>query len=154
MSHRSPRLPPCEVCSRDSAAVTIGLGGHNSGAPWHFHNSAFVEVFHGTKHFSFLPPGDVAIAEIEKVMKFNASMSQVHWLLEEKASLEKEGFLKNMQECVVKEGEILYFPDNWHHGVVNLGPYTAFVSSFINTDLVKKSAPERARQNWPKLIPP
>ncbi|CAK9025687.1 unnamed protein product [Durusdinium trenchii] len=149
-------LPPCEVCSRDSAAVTIGLGGMYSGAPWHFHNSAFVEVFHGAKHFSFLPPSDKkAIDEIEKVMQFNASMSQIHWYLEQKPLLEERHLLKNMLECVVHPGEILYFPDNWHHGVVNLGNYTAFVSSFINTDLAKKSrAPERPRHDWPKLLPP
>ena len=144
-------LPPCEVCSREAAAVTIGLGGRFSGAPWHFHNAAFVEVFKGLKHFSFLPPNDPAIKEIEKFMQFNASMSQYHWHLEESEALREQGLLKNLQECLIRPGEILYFPDNWHHGVVNLADYTAFVSSFINKDLARK-APERTK--WPKLPPP
>ena len=149
-------LPPCEVCSHDAAAVTIGLGGKYSGAPWHFHNSAFVEVFKGAKHFAFLPPGDPVTEEIEKVMQFNASMSQFHWHLEQRPLLENEGRLRNMQECVIHPGEILYFPDNWHHGVVNLGEYTAFVSSFINRDLLKdksvKTAKPRSSENALKLL--
>lgn len=145
-------LPPCEVCSKDSSAVTISLGGRFSGAPWHFHNAAFVEVFEGAKHFTFLPPNDPAIAEIEKVMQFNASMSQYHWHLEEKTALSEAGLLKNLQECLIRPGEILYFPDNWHHGVVNVGDYTAFVSSFINKDLARK-APEVGNK-WPKLPAP
>lgn len=151
-------LPPCEVCSHDAAAVTIGLGGKYSGAPWHFHNSAFVEVFDGAKYFAFLPPGDPVIEEIEKVMQFNASMSQFHWHLEERPILENKGRLRNMQECVINPGEILYFPDNWHHGVINLGEYTAFVSSFINKDLAKdKSVKTRrpgATNNFLKLLLP
>eukprot|EP00438_Fugacium_kawagutii_P007800 Skav236035 [mRNA] locus=scaffold1509:130111:131130:+ [translate_table: standard] len=159
-------LPPCEVCSHDAAAVTIGLGGKYSGAPWHFHNTAFVEVFDGAKHFAFLPPGDPVIEEVEKVMQFNASMSQFHWYLEERPLLESSGRLANMQECVINPGEILYFPDNWHHGVINLGDYTAFVSSFINKDLVKHSSPSSpsrqstktevasSRTNVLKLLPP
>ena len=38
------KLPPCQVCTAAAAAITIGLGGLFSGAPWHFHNAAFVEA--------------------------------------------------------------------------------------------------------------
>ena len=51
--------------------------------------------------------------------------------------MEGSGQLQNLRECLVKSGELLYFPDSWHHGVVNFGEYTAFVSSFINKDLLK-----------------
>lgn len=127
------KIPPCVACSRKSVAITIGLGGEHSGAPWHFHNAAFVEVFHGAKHFAMLPPGDLAIQDIDEVMQFDASLSQYHWHLEERPRLEQMGKLAALQECTVRPGELLYFPDGWHHGVVNFGPYTAFVSSFINT---------------------
>ena len=137
----SYNLPPCQVCTQAAAAITIGLGGSFSGAPWHFHNAAFVEVFHGSKHFVFLPPGDPAIEEIETDMQFNASMSQYHWHLERRPEMEASGQLQNLQECLIHSGELLYFPDSWHHGVVNFGKYTAFVSSFINRDLLKQAAP-------------
>ena len=141
----SYKLPPCQVCTPAAAAITIGLGGSFSGAPWHFHNAAFVEVFHGSKHFAFLPPGDPAIEDIETDMQFNASMSQYHWHLERRPDMEVSGQLRNLQECLIQSGELLYFPDGWHHGVVNFGKYTAFVSSFINRDLLKQAAPTTLR---------
>ncbi|CAE8724230.1 unnamed protein product [Polarella glacialis] len=179
-------LPPCAACLPRAAAITIGLGGHHSGAPWHFHNAAFVEVFHGEKYFVMLPPEDPVIPDIDAAM---VNLSQYHWDLEARPLLEvgrlkqlqEKGFclsypvddwltkskeyvqhrremhemdlskskdsaatytrvdmldsIAHAQECIVKPGELLYFPDNWLHGVVNLGHYTAFVSSFINRDL-------------------
>jgi hypothetical protein len=122
-------LPPCgAACARERVAVTIGLGGLHSGAPWHMHGSAFVEVLHGSKHFAFLPPGDAAIEGIDAAI---AGLSQVHWHWEERPRLEAAGRLAALQECALQPGELLYFPPSWHHGVVNLDPYTAFVSTFL-----------------------
>merc|ERR1712070_127894 len=40
--------PPCgRACARSEVAITIGLGGLHSGAPWHFRDATFVEVIHG-----------------------------------------------------------------------------------------------------------
>lgn len=33
-------------------------------------------------------------------------------------------------ECIVHEGEIIYFPNLWHHATINLEKYTVFVSCF------------------------
>ena len=122
-------LPPCGLaCLRERVAVTIGLGGLHSGAPWHMHGAAFVEVIHGSKHFAFLPPEDAAINDIDAAIK---GLSQVHWHWEERPRLEAEGRLAALQECTLLPGEILFFPPHWHHGVVNLDAYTAFVSTFL-----------------------
>lgn len=37
---------------------------------------------------------------------------------------------KKPWECTVREGEMIYFPDRWHHATINLEKYTVFVSSF------------------------
>lgn len=37
---------------------------------------------------------------------------------------------KKPWECTINAGEMLYFPDQWHHATINLSPYTVFVSSF------------------------
>jgi hypothetical protein len=37
---------------------------------------------------------------------------------------------KKPWECTVSRGEMIYFPDHWHHATVNLEKYTVFVSSF------------------------
>ena len=41
-----------------------------------------------------------------------------------------------LEECIIVPGEVLYFPSNWWHAVVNVGE-TVFVSSF------EKSSPAR-----------
>ena len=33
-------------------------------------------------------------------------------------------------ECTMNEGEMIYFPDQWHHATINLEKYTVLVSSF------------------------
>ena len=37
---------------------------------------------------------------------------------------------KKPWECTINEGEMIYFPDQWHHATINLEKYTVFVSSF------------------------
>lgn len=120
--------PPCFVCDGSRVAVTIGLGGLHSGAPWHFHDGAFVEVLHGRKHFALLPPSAEVMANISEQIK---GLSMFHWHLEERPALERAGLLGDLRECALQPGELLYSPDGWHHGVVNLDHYTAFVSSFL-----------------------
>eukprot|EP00927_Polykrikos_kofoidii_P044144 TRINITY_DN38195_c0_g1_i1.p1 TRINITY_DN38195_c0_g1~~TRINITY_DN38195_c0_g1_i1.p1 ORF type:complete len:305 (+),score=41.13 TRINITY_DN38195_c0_g1_i1:138-1052(+) len=121
-------MPPCKMCTKENVAITIGLGGLHSGAPWHFHNAGFVEVLHGSKHFALLPPDDPAIPIIDEAIR---NISQFHWHLEERQRMESNGQLTAMQECTLHPGEILYFPPKWHHGVVNMDRHTAFVSSFL-----------------------
>lgn len=39
---------------------------------------------------------------------------------------------KKPWECTIHEGEMIYFPDGWHHATINLETYTVFVSSFTS----------------------
>ena len=87
--------PPCSTCHGDGAAITIGIGGLHSGAPWHFHNGAFVEVLHGAKHFVLLPPGDEVIPDINRDIQ---DISQFHWHWEQRPPLEEAGRLARMQD--------------------------------------------------------
>lgn len=125
-------LPPCSACTVDRDLIFIGLGGLHTGAPWHLHGAAFVEVLHGKKHFAFVPPQDPARDLIDRAIE---NSSQLFWYLEDRPELERQGFLHNLQECTLQAGELLYFPSFWHHGVLNLDPYTAFVSIFLTNEL-------------------
>ena len=98
-----------------------------------------MEVLHGGKHFAFLPPGDGAIGDIDAMIK---DLSQVHWHWEERPRLEREGRLAALQECSLQPGEVLFFPPFWHHGVVNLVPYTAFVSTFLDEEATRAASAE------------
>lgn len=33
-------------------------------------------------------------------------------------------------ECTLNPGDLIYFPDGWHHATINLDVYTVFVSAF------------------------
>lgn len=33
-------------------------------------------------------------------------------------------------ECTLHPGDLIYFPNGWHHATINLDPYTVFVSAF------------------------
>ena len=33
-------------------------------------------------------------------------------------------------ECTLLPGEMIYFPDKWHHATINLDAFTVFVSTF------------------------
>lgn len=134
-------LPPCgRTCGKENVAITLGLGGLHSGAPWHFHGAAFVEVLHGAKHFALLPPGDPVWPEVNAAIQ---NVSQLHWHREERPRLESAGRLRELRECVLRPGELLYTPDAWYHGVVNGANYTAFMSSFLATDDVSSGAEEQ-----------
>jgi hypothetical protein len=39
---------------------------------------------------------------------------------------------KKPWECTINSGELIYFPDQWHHATINLDRYTVFVSSFTS----------------------
>ena len=39
---------------------------------------------------------------------------------------------KKPWECTINAGEMIYFPDEWHHATINLSPFTVFVSSFTS----------------------
>lgn len=121
-------LPPCRSCTGPNVAITIGLGGLHSGAPWHSHGASYIEMLHGAKHIALLPPDHRAIPEIDVMIK---NLSQYHWHRQERPAMEVAGQLEAMVECVIVPGEVLYAPAQWHHGVVNADAYTAFVSSFV-----------------------
>jgi hypothetical protein len=40
-------------------------------------------------------------------------------------------------ECEIFPGDILYFPDQWYHGTLNMQDYNFFVSVFIDPQLIK-----------------
>jgi hypothetical protein len=43
----------------------------------------------------------------------------------------------NLHECVIRPGEILYFPSMWMHATLNLDTYNVFMSLFMDPQLMK-----------------
>lgn len=102
--------------------LSFGVGGQGSGVPFHFHGGGFSEVFQGRKRW-FLTPHD-------QVPPFDPDESMLQWVHNKYNKLDSKRELTHLLECTIGPGEMLYFPSQWHHGVLNLDPWTAFVSTF------------------------
>ena len=110
--------------------LSFGLGAKGSGVPFHFHGGGFSEVFYGRKRW-FLTPHTGA-------PPFDPDHSMLQWVHRQYPILEDNSFAQ-LQECTIRPGEMLYFPSGWWHGVLNLDPWTSFVSTFtLGEDLLRK----------------
>ena len=83
------------------------LGTKGSGAPVHFHNTAWNQLFYGKKHWYLLPPGHNLMGK-KQVFK---------WVEEDVASLKAQGY--EFTECVQQQGDVLIVPELWGHAVLN-----------------------------------
>mmetsp|Transcript_48292 Transcript_48292/g.71575 ORF Transcript_48292/g.71575 Transcript_48292/m.71575 type:complete len:180 (-) Transcript_48292:222-761(-) len=120
-------LPPCQACSPDLSALAFGIGNKGSGVQWHFHGPGFSESIHGRKHWILYPK--------EEKPNYDPDFTSRHWMEHVYTNLDKEHL---PWECTLSPGEMIYFPDGWHHATINLDPYTAFVSTFTTEHQFKK----------------
>lgn len=113
-------LPPCQSCDNGEVSLSFGIGGKGSGVQWHTHGPGFSEVIHGSKHWVLYPSEST-------IKDFNKDFSSRHWMEEVYTKL-----LPNEKpwECTIYPGELIYFPNEWHHAIINVEAYSAFVSSF------------------------
>jgi len=112
-------LPPCQTCTRELSALAFGIGGRGGGVQWHIHGPGFSQALHGRKHWVLYPP--------EKKPEYDPDYTSRHWMEQVYTSLKKEDL---PYECTLNPGDLIYFPDHWHHATLNLDNYTAFVSTF------------------------
>jgi hypothetical protein len=49
------------------------------------------------------------------------------------------GVADDFYECEIFPGDILYFPDQWYHGTLNMAEFNFFVSVFIDPQLIKEN---------------
>ncbi|VDM64214.1 unnamed protein product [Angiostrongylus costaricensis] len=91
-----------------SPALSFGLAGAGTGVPFHFHGPGFAEVVHGSKRWFLYP--------YEHRPDFEPDESTLEWYLSKYPLLPKE---KLPLECLLKPGEIIFFPDKWWHATLN-----------------------------------
>lgn len=128
-------LPGCRFCKK-AGAVIPGLGGLMSGVSFHFHGPGFSEVISGAKRwFLYPPPPHAASSSSRNVPGFNPNMTVVQWVSEVYSTFENESGLRPL-ECVIRPGEVLYFPDRWMHATLNVEHYVFFVSLFLDPQLM------------------
>lgn len=123
-------LPPCHTCTHEYTSLSFGIGSAGSGVQWHFHGPGFSETLHGRKHWVLYN----ASVHNNVVPDFDPDLNSRHWMEEVYPRLYYDDDLLLPWECTVNAGEMIYFPNGWHHATLNLDRYNVFVSSFTTED--------------------
>jgi len=114
-------MPPCETCpDRELSALAFGVGNRGSGVQWHTHGPGFSESIHGRKHWVLYPP--------DRKPTYDSDYASRYWMEYQYMNIREEDELP--WECTLRPGDMVYFPDGWHHATINLDTYTVFVSTF------------------------
>lgn len=115
----SKYIPPPYSLPQLTGAYSFGVAGAGTGVPFHFHGPGFAEVIFGRKRWFLYPPHHRPI--------FNPNVTTLQWLFEEYPKLSGPDL---PLECTLHPGEVIYFPDHWWHGTLNLDA-SVFISTFL-----------------------
>mmetsp|Transcript_11047 Transcript_11047/g.28292 ORF Transcript_11047/g.28292 Transcript_11047/m.28292 type:complete len:347 (+) Transcript_11047:3-1043(+) len=88
--------------------VQTYIGGHGSGAPWHFHSTAFNWLVYGRKTWRLRPPAS-------RLYAVRRELSQTD-----------SGEPTAVAQCVQEAGDALFIPRQWAHAVDNEGDVLGF----------------------------
>ncbi|XP_046560322.1 jmjC domain-containing protein 8-like [Haliotis rubra] len=111
--------PPPYRLPKMSAVYSFGLAGAGTGVPFHFHGPGFGEVVFGRKRWFMYPP--------DETPDFHPNRTTLHWLIEDYPLLDH---MNKPLECTISKGELIYFPDRWWHGTLNIDT-SVFISTFL-----------------------
>ena len=152
----SYQLPPCQSCQHEYSALSFGIGNRGSGVQWHIHGPGFGEALHGRKHWILYPPHyqppffhpDQSTRNWMEYIYTNTTKLANHYSdyynnqqqQQQLGSNDDEKIYPVLDnglpyECTLEPGDLIYFPDRWHHATLNCNPYTAFVSTFTSDHL-------------------
>ena len=106
------------AASTHEPALSFGVAADGSGVPFHFHNDGFSEVQHGAKRWLLYP---------SKPPHYDVNATSTQWLERVSPKLTRR---ERPYDCTIEPGDLLYFPSNWYHAIVNQG-VTVFMSTFL-----------------------
>jgi hypothetical protein len=106
-----------ELAARHYKTRFLTLGGDESGVQFHRHNDGWNLVLAGAKRWFLFPPPRLPIPA------FPAEDAPIRDWLDEfhPGLLTLEPAARGFVECVQRRGELLYVPEGFFHGTVNLG---------------------------------
>lgn len=94
------------------------LGGEGTGAPVHFHNTAWAALLYGAKKWLIYPPHDMIM-----------SNKQIYDFYEhDRLDFERRG--AKPVTCVQTAGDVMIIPESWGHGVLNIQNTLAIATEF------------------------
>lgn len=97
------------------------LGTQGSGAPVHFHNTAWNNLFYGMKRWYLFPPSHNLMGKRQVL----------DWIEHDLPELKQEGF--EPFECVQHQGDVLVVPELWGHAVLNVKTSVAVATEVKNS---------------------
>jgi len=112
------KLPKWTVPQHEPV-LSFGIAAVGTGVPFHFHGPGFGEVIYGSKRW-FLTPYD-------SPPTFNPDRSTLDWYTNEYPKL-----VSKPLECLLRPGEVIYFPDRWYHATLN-AETSVFISTFLSS---------------------
>lgn len=114
------------------------LGAPDTGAPIHYHDSALNVLVHGRKRWTLLPPRH-ALYSKKHILK---------WTVEDYPKVKDVAL-----QCIQEPGDIVFVPEAWSHGVLNLAESVGWAFEFEVA--YKKMRPfdrDRRRQQLEKAL--
>lgn len=122
----------------------LAVGGNGTGLAFHSHFDATSESLHGKKRWFLAPPYAPPV--------FNPRHTSAHWLQHVYPTLDASS-KSQLDECVVKPGELLYIPRWWFHSTLAIGAGVS-MSVFYHIDAERRpselSQDELGHLNAPK----
>ena len=94
------------------------LGANGTGAPMHFHTHALNMLVYGRKQWFAIQP------RFEATYRGDIRT----WAEEGKHKYLQQGI--EVQECIQEQGDVLYIPEHWTHGVLNLAESVGIATEF------------------------
>jgi len=107
------------------------LGVEGSGAPQHFHNTAWNALVYGAKRWLVFPPA----------YSFMSNMQIRQWDETEREENEKGVGQPPPLECIQRAGDVAIIPELWGHGIINLQD-TIAVATEVKASLFRAPLPQ------------
>ena len=119
-SSASPRLPTVLAGKRLQTATRPGkfqlyVGPAGSGSPVHWHNDAVNYAVHGSKLWTLQPPPHAVYS------RRHATVDMAEYL---------NANSNTTLHCVQRAGDLIFVPDGWGHGVLNLEASAGYAQSW------------------------
>lgn len=108
-----------------TSKAQVYVGSRGTGAPPHFHRSAWNALVYGAKAWQLRPP-PVAVYSTRIPDPFFDDVTAVA-ATGGSAGDTRAGVLR----CTQLAGDVLVVPDSWGHAVLNLGDSVGFASEFV-----------------------
>ena len=107
--------------------IRFYMGGAGSGSPIHWHNDAVNYAVHGSKLWTLLPPSHAIYSR--RHASFDAAQTNESLGASIAGKTGADIAPAPALRCVQRAGDLIFVPDGWGHGVLNLDASVGFAKS-------------------------